>query len=89
MLFMFMSSAADNLCNTVEHGCEYQCVSTPGAYHCICPEGHVLQDDGKSCGSNARFHSDGPYYSWEPEIIQHFVLKGDIPKDAKYRLVSS
>uniref|UniRef100_A0AAX7TAF6 VWFA domain-containing protein n=1 Tax=Astatotilapia calliptera TaxID=8154 RepID=A0AAX7TAF6_ASTCA len=33
------------------HGCEYQCVSTPGSYHCICPEGQLLQDDGKSCGT--------------------------------------
>uniref|UniRef100_A0A3Q4GHK7 Matrilin 4 n=1 Tax=Neolamprologus brichardi TaxID=32507 RepID=A0A3Q4GHK7_NEOBR len=40
-----------NMCNTVEHGCEYQCVSTPGSYHCICPEGQLLQDDGKSCGT--------------------------------------
>uniref|UniRef100_A0A668SWH0 VWFA domain-containing protein n=1 Tax=Oreochromis aureus TaxID=47969 RepID=A0A668SWH0_OREAU len=35
------------------HGCEYQCVSTPGSYHCICPEGQLLQDDGKSCGSKS------------------------------------
>lgn len=40
-----------DLCNTVEHGCEHQCVSTPGSYYCICPEGQLLQEDGKSCGS--------------------------------------
>lgn len=74
-LFLFMSSAADNLCNTVEHGCEHQCVSTPGSYHCICPEGHVLQDDGKTCGSKERFHSDDPYL-----FILNISLKGEIPK---------
>uniref|UniRef100_A0A672ZFL7 Matrilin 4 n=1 Tax=Sphaeramia orbicularis TaxID=375764 RepID=A0A672ZFL7_9TELE len=40
-----------DLCNTVEHGCEHQCVSTPGSYYCICPEGQLLQEDGKSCGT--------------------------------------
>lgn len=42
-----------DLCNTVEHGCEHQCVSTPGSYYCICPEGQLLQEDGKSCGSES------------------------------------
>uniref|UniRef100_A0A3Q3X5U2 VWFA domain-containing protein n=1 Tax=Mola mola TaxID=94237 RepID=A0A3Q3X5U2_MOLML len=40
-----------DLCNTVEHGCEHQCVSTPGSYYCVCPEGQQLQEDGKSCGT--------------------------------------
>uniref|UniRef100_A0A3Q1HT20 VWFA domain-containing protein n=1 Tax=Anabas testudineus TaxID=64144 RepID=A0A3Q1HT20_ANATE len=40
-----------DMCNTVEHGCEHQCVSTPGSYYCICPEGQLLQEDGKSCGT--------------------------------------
>lgn len=42
-----------DLCNTVEHGCEHQCVSAPGSYYCICPEGQLLQEDGKSCGSKS------------------------------------
>lgn len=42
-----------DLCNTVEHGCEHQCVSTPGSYYCICAEGQLLQEDGKSCGSKS------------------------------------
>ena len=42
-----------DMCNTVEHGCEHQCVSTPGSYYCICPEGQLLQEDGKSCGSES------------------------------------
>lgn len=40
-----------DLCNSVEHGCEHQCVSAPGSYYCICPEGRSLQEDAKSCGS--------------------------------------
>lgn len=39
-----------DLCNSVGHGCEHQCVSTPGSYHCVCPEGRSLQEDGRSCG---------------------------------------
>lgn len=46
-------SADMDMCSTVEHGCEHQCVSTPGSYYCICPEGRLLQDDGKSCGSKS------------------------------------
>uniref|UniRef100_A0A8C9VS80 Matrilin 4 n=1 Tax=Scleropages formosus TaxID=113540 RepID=A0A8C9VS80_SCLFO len=41
----------DDLCNTVEHGCQHRCVSTPGSYFCVCPEDQQLQEDGKSCGT--------------------------------------
>uniref|UniRef100_W5MLJ9 Matrilin 4 n=1 Tax=Lepisosteus oculatus TaxID=7918 RepID=W5MLJ9_LEPOC len=41
----------EDLCNTVEHGCEHRCVSAPGSYHCVCPEGQLLQEDGKSCST--------------------------------------
>uniref|UniRef100_A0A8C3AEM4 Matrilin 4 n=1 Tax=Cyclopterus lumpus TaxID=8103 RepID=A0A8C3AEM4_CYCLU len=40
-----------DLCSTVQHGCEHQCVSTLGSYYCVCPEGKLLQDDGQSCGT--------------------------------------
>uniref|UniRef100_A0A3P9A2Y5 Matrilin 4 n=1 Tax=Esox lucius TaxID=8010 RepID=A0A3P9A2Y5_ESOLU len=40
-----------DLCNTVEHGCEHQCVSTPGSYYCVCPEGQQLAEDRKGCGT--------------------------------------
>lgn len=42
---------ATDLCNGVDHGCEFKCVSTDGSYHCVCPEGQQLQADGKTCSS--------------------------------------
>uniref|UniRef100_A0A8C8RK81 Matrilin 4 n=1 Tax=Pelusios castaneus TaxID=367368 RepID=A0A8C8RK81_9SAUR len=42
---------ANDICNGVDHGCEFKCVSTAGSYHCICPEGQQLQADGKTCNS--------------------------------------
>ncbi|MBN3310323.1 MATN4 protein, partial [Amia calva] len=45
---------SDDMCNSVEHGCEFRCVSTPGSYYCVCPEGQLLQQDGKSCSSCAK-----------------------------------
>ena len=41
--------SARDLCNGVDHGCEFQCVSEGFSYHCVCPEGRQLQADGKSC----------------------------------------
>lgn len=40
---------ARDLCNGVDHGCEFQCVSEGLSYRCLCPEGQQLQADGKSC----------------------------------------
>lgn len=45
---------ATDLCNGVDHGCEFKCVSTEGSYHCMCPEGQQLQADGKTCSSEYR-----------------------------------
>lgn len=42
---------ATDLCNGVDHGCEFKCVSTEDSYHCMCPEGQQLQADGKTCSS--------------------------------------
>ncbi|KAK6321859.1 hypothetical protein J4Q44_G00088350, partial [Coregonus suidteri] len=50
-LHVCLSSTDLDLCNTVEHGCEHQCVSTPGSYYCICPEAQLLAEDGKGCGT--------------------------------------
>ncbi|XP_066270856.1 von Willebrand factor D and EGF domain-containing protein-like [Branchiostoma lanceolatum] len=36
-------------CILTNHGCEHQCLNTPGSYGCSCPAGHVLSADGKSC----------------------------------------
>lgn len=40
-----------DLCQTVEHGCEHQCVTTTESYLCRCFEGFTLAEDGKSCSS--------------------------------------
>lgn len=40
---------ATDLCNGVDHGCEFKCVTSEGSYHCVCPEGQQLQADGKGC----------------------------------------
>uniref|UniRef100_A0A8C0J5M2 Matrilin 4 n=1 Tax=Chelonoidis abingdonii TaxID=106734 RepID=A0A8C0J5M2_CHEAB len=42
---------ASDICNGIDHGCEFKCVSTPGSYHCVCPEGQQLHADGKTCNS--------------------------------------
>lgn len=59
-----------DLCNTVEHGCEHQCVSTPGSFYCICPEGQLLQDDGKSCGSKST--ATGDVLHLKTETVQSY-----------------
>ncbi|NWY33471.1 MATN4 protein, partial [Pheucticus melanocephalus] len=47
-----------DLCNGVDHGCEFKCVSTEGSYHCVCPEGQQLQADGKTCSKCGAGHVD-------------------------------
>uniref|UniRef100_A0AAY4ADD8 VWFA domain-containing protein n=1 Tax=Denticeps clupeoides TaxID=299321 RepID=A0AAY4ADD8_9TELE len=48
---MFCPITGLDICQTVDHGCEHQCVSKPGlgSYLCICSEGYTLGEDGKSC----------------------------------------
>ncbi|KAB0395524.1 hypothetical protein E2I00_010897 [Balaenoptera physalus] len=43
------AGAVRDLCNGVDHGCEFQCVSEGFSYRCLCPERWQLQADGKSC----------------------------------------
>uniref|UniRef100_A0A673UST8 Matrilin 4 n=1 Tax=Suricata suricatta TaxID=37032 RepID=A0A673UST8_SURSU len=49
---------ARDLCNGVDHGCEFQCVSEGLSYRCLCPEGQQLQADGKSCNRCREGHVD-------------------------------
>lgn len=38
-----------DLCQTVDHGCEHQCVRTTDSYMCRCFVGFILAEDGRSC----------------------------------------
>ncbi|KAJ7415695.1 hypothetical protein BTVI_37659 [Pitangus sulphuratus] len=39
-----------NECTVENGGCQDQCCNTVGSYHCKCPAGQKLEEDGKSCG---------------------------------------
>ena len=39
----------NNECLDDNGGCEYNCNNTLGSYHCTCPPGFELNDDGKRC----------------------------------------
>lgn len=43
-----MSSGKD-LCVEGGHGCQHQCVSALGTFHCACNPGYQLAEDNKSC----------------------------------------
>ncbi|XP_030681503.1 matrilin-4 isoform X4 [Nomascus leucogenys] len=47
-----------DLCNGVDHGCEFQCVSEGLSYRCLCPEGRQIQADGKGCNRCREGHVD-------------------------------
>uniref|UniRef100_A0A8C4GHP1 Matrilin 2 n=1 Tax=Dicentrarchus labrax TaxID=13489 RepID=A0A8C4GHP1_DICLA len=49
LISVFQSKLCLDLCQTVDHGCEHQCVSTTDSYICKCFEGFMLAEDGKSC----------------------------------------
>ena len=36
-----------NECET--NVCEHNCTNTNGSYHCICPDGNILESDQSSC----------------------------------------
>nr|XP_025854507.1 matrilin-4 isoform X1 [Vulpes vulpes] len=38
-----------DLCAEGGHGCQHQCVSTPGTFRCACNPGYQLAEDNKSC----------------------------------------
>jgi hypothetical protein len=35
-----------------EHGCQYECINSPGSFNCRCPDGYTLQHDGRTCQGN-------------------------------------
>lgn len=45
-----------NECTTENGGCHDRCCNTIGSYHCKCPAGQKLGEDGKSCAGNALCH---------------------------------
>ncbi|EPY74204.1 Matrilin-4 precursor-like protein [Camelus ferus] len=40
-----------DLCAEGGHGCQHQCVSAPGTFHCACNPGYQLAADNKSCSA--------------------------------------
>lgn len=38
-----------NLCAKGTHGCQHQCINTPGTFHCACKPGFQLAADNKNC----------------------------------------
>nr|XP_004663973.2 matrilin-4 isoform X2 [Jaculus jaculus] len=38
-----------DLCAARDHGCQHQCVNTPGTFHCTCDPGYKLAADKKNC----------------------------------------
>ena len=41
-----------NECDNTYHGCHHDCVNTNGSYVCICYDGFILTEDGRSCEGN-------------------------------------
>ena len=39
------------------HGCEHECINSPGSFTCSCKSGWVLSDDGTSCQVDGEFIS--------------------------------
>uniref|UniRef100_A0A3P9HVM7 Matrilin 2 n=1 Tax=Oryzias latipes TaxID=8090 RepID=A0A3P9HVM7_ORYLA len=44
-------SSGVDVCQTLEHGCEHQCVANGSSYMCKCFEGFILAEDKRSCKS--------------------------------------
>ena len=42
----------------IDNWCQHQCINTIGGWQCLCPEGKVLRNDGKTCGIQC-YHCEG------------------------------
>ena len=50
LLWCYASTSVDiDECSTVAGLCEYDCLNTNGSYKCLCPPGHQLASDHRSC----------------------------------------
>ena len=46
---MFFHYIDHNECNITDHGCQQECVNTPGSFFCTCLVGYQLNGDNKTC----------------------------------------
>ncbi len=52
------------------HSCSDICINTPGSFHCACPAGKILEEDGRTCRGAvvswrhlcAQIHSSGIFF---------------------------
>uniref|UniRef100_H2LCH7 Matrilin 2 n=1 Tax=Oryzias latipes TaxID=8090 RepID=H2LCH7_ORYLA len=49
LISVFQSKLCVDVCQTLEHGCEHQCVANGSSYMCKCFEGFILAEDKRSC----------------------------------------
>nr|XP_010976881.2 matrilin-4 [Camelus dromedarius] len=59
-----------DLCAEGGHGCQHQCVSAPGTFHCACNPGYQLAADNKSC--SAVDHCSFGNHSCQHECVSTF-----------------
>ncbi|XP_031543636.2 matrilin-4 isoform X1 [Vicugna pacos] len=59
-----------DLCAEGGHGCQHQCVSAPGTFHCACNPGYQLAADNKSC--SAIDHCSFGNHSCQHECVSTF-----------------
>ncbi|XP_077384015.1 matrilin-1-like [Festucalex cinctus] len=51
LLSVFQSKLCGGIavCDTVDHQCQHECVSSPTSYRCTCRNGFTLNPDGRTC----------------------------------------
>lgn len=55
-------------CAGGSHICSMLCVNTPGSYHCACPDGYELDNDGITCHGQRTMQQCFMSYQWPPDI---------------------